>query len=73
METRFHWFVRLSPVILAYKSIELCKCSGNVLIGYAPLKCIGVSELIFEMHNVYSQIHPALQQIPAHSTLELCL
>ena len=21
----------------------------------------------------YSQIHPALQQIPAHSTLELCL
>ena len=26
--------VTASPVILAYKSIELCKCSGNVLIGY---------------------------------------
>ena len=26
--------VRLSPVILACKSIELCKCSGKVLIGY---------------------------------------
>ena len=33
METRFHWFGRLLPVILAGKSIRLCKCSGNVLIG----------------------------------------
>ena len=24
-------------------------------------------------HSYYSQIHPALQQIPAYSTLELCL
>ena len=30
----FPLVVRLSTVILACKSIELCKCSGNVLIGY---------------------------------------
>ena len=27
----------------------------------------------FKKKNHYSQIHPALQQIPTHSTLELCL
>ena len=34
METRLHWFVCFQ-VILAYESIVLCKCSGNVLIGYS--------------------------------------
>ena len=29
--------------------------------------------LIFVFITHYSEIHPALQQIPAHSTLELCL
>ena len=38
METRFHWFVRLSPVILACKSIELCKCSGKYIDIYFNLK-----------------------------------
>ena len=38
METRFHWFVRLSPVILAYENIELCKCSGKYIDIYFKLK-----------------------------------
>ena len=29
--------------------------------------------IVYRMRRYYSQIHPALQQIPAHSTLELCL
>ena len=32
METRFYGFVCVLQVILAYESIVLCKCSGNVLL-----------------------------------------
>ena len=38
--------------------------------------CLGIPPTILHIISTvvsYSQIHPALQQIPAHSTLELCL
>ena len=34
----FPLVVRLSPVILARKSIELCKCSGKYIDTYFRLK-----------------------------------
>ena len=34
METRFHRLFVCFQVVLAYESIVLCMCSGNVLIGY---------------------------------------
>ena len=37
METRFHRLCVCFQVILAYESIVLCMCSGNVLIGYERL------------------------------------
>ena len=34
METRFHRLCVCFQVILAYESMVLCMCSGNVLIAY---------------------------------------
>ena len=38
METRFHLFVCVLQVILAYESIVLCKCSGKYIDIYFSLK-----------------------------------
>ena len=38
METRFHLFVCVFQVILAYESIVLCKCSGKYIDIYFSLK-----------------------------------
>ena len=43
----------------------------KVAIGYSVSIISYIVSLLLAVS--YSQIHPALQQIPAHSSLELCL
>ena len=52
METSFHGLcVRVLQLILAYESIVLCMCSGNVLIGYWRVTSMGNTGINRVMRN----------------------
>ena len=61
------FFSVLVCLLLLHKSYVLTSFSCILLLAKSEI-------LVFKIILIcYSQIHPAFQQIPAHSTLELCL
>ena len=56
--------------VIVQACVEVSTCSFLLLLLLLLLYC---NFVYFYWDNYYSQIHPALHQIPAHSTLELCL
>ena len=55
-------------LLFTFRHINIRKIEEKKYISHSSLH---FTDLLNSCH--YSQIHPALQQIPAHSTLELCL
>ena len=67
MKTRFHWLVRLLPVILAGKSIVLCMCSGKYIDIYFIMKITyPISTLPEHLHNTF----PSYAKIPENTLTE---
>ena len=67
--------MRWCSIFYSYCGVSLCNwlCQAWLIISLTSLLVWNESLEIPHMEWPYSQIHPALQQIPTHSTLELCL
>ena len=55
-------------VILAYESIVLCMCSGDVLNGYSSSKTVNIGYVIEQIYTLYQQINfmiPENKPLPA--------
>ena len=63
METRFHWFVCVFSGNFGVRGIVLCKCSGNVLIGYE-----NITYVVF-LVDINLVINRAIFSVGSHSGL----